>query len=77
MSRIGVPGVQREYNPPLSWPVEIPNPSGDRCPNCDWPTDMYDPVGQSGRNTVFNFTCEHCNWSLRAPQFVDENRSPP
>ncbi len=76
MSRIGVPGVSGEYTEPTSYPIGIPNPQGDYCPNCDWPTDMYDPVGISGRNTVFHFTCEHCGWSLSAPQFVSENRTP-
>lgn len=55
---------------------------GDRCPNCNYPTDLpvqgTFPVVIEATPSTGHWTCSHCGWSINVPRHepIHNNRTP-
>jgi RNase P subunit RPR2 len=69
-------------HPPSAIPVDGRREIGDRCPNCDYPTDLpvqgVFPVVAESTPSSPTWTCTHCGWTMTAPHHEErhDNRSP-
>jgi hypothetical protein len=67
-------------NPPSASPTIGRREIGDRCPNCDYPTDLpiegVFPVVAETTPSTPTWTCTHCGWTISAPRHERDNKSP-
>lgn len=54
---------------------------GDRCPNCDWPTDLpiegVSPVVmEKAPPSSASWRCSHCGWTMVTSRFGTDNLVP-
>jgi hypothetical protein len=54
---------------------------GDRCPNCDWPTDVpvegvFPVVMEVAPPSSATWTCTHCGWTMKSSRHGADNHRP-
>lgn len=73
-------GLAWGSHPPSGAPFEGRKELGDRCPNCDYPTDVpvegVFPVVMETEPSAGTWVCSHCGWTMRSARHGADNKKP-